>query len=297
MAVDPYFALLGSNRDALQTGGGSSEARDLYLKQAYRDLLGREADPAGLSFWAQDKNFNEAMKDNTLIDNFLGAGMQPQMYGDLPWDQAYTRQKGIGDRAAMFDGYQERAQAATQGINNMPYVFSEYGSVPNDPAASQAMFYAQDQNDYLASLSPVMRGILGVGEATDATAAKDGAKPADGAATSAGTGIIGSALGTAVPGAKNAAANTQGTIGAVGPDGTRPPYEPPSDWQEYSFYNLADASAGSDSAEPMTFYRNAKDDQFYLPDGRKISRAEAMWKPVEFNGQNWIARPGPNQMR
>lgn len=47
-----------------------------------------------------------------------------------------------GNGAENWDSFRKQAQAATQGTNQMPFVFSDYGAIPADNKAANALFFS-----------------------------------------------------------------------------------------------------------------------------------------------------------
>ncbi|ALN73543.1 hypothetical protein [Aureimonas sp. AU20] len=83
-----------------------------------------------------------------------------------------------GNGADNWDSYRKQAQAATQGINQMPFVFSDYGSIPTDDKAANALLYAGSAT--APAVNPLLAGITSaaqLGQAMDPTALLLGSGP------------------------------------------------------------------------------------------------------------------------
>jgi len=58
-----------------------------------------------------------------------------------------------------WDAYIQSARQATEGMNQMPFVFSDYGNVPIDNTAATSMFYPQGSATGAAQSNPLLAGI------------------------------------------------------------------------------------------------------------------------------------------
>lgn len=69
-----------------------------------------------------------------------------------------------GNDARSWDAYMKAGRTATEGMNQMPGVFSDYGSIPTDDAAAQKMFYPASNGgtsaNGMASGGPLMASAL-----------------------------------------------------------------------------------------------------------------------------------------
>jgi len=61
-----------------------------------------------------------------------------------------------GTDAASWDAYMQSARQATEGMNQMPFVYDDYGSVPIDNAAANALFYPQGSATTAAASNPLL---------------------------------------------------------------------------------------------------------------------------------------------
>jgi hypothetical protein len=65
-----------------------------------------------------------------------------------------------GNGAENWDSFRKQAQAATQGINQMPFVFSDYGAIPADNKAANALFFSAP------AINPLLSGITSAAQGT-----------------------------------------------------------------------------------------------------------------------------------
>jgi hypothetical protein len=72
--------------------------------------------------------------------NTMPAPTQPQQQPTQPAPVAPTG-NFYGNTPDAWSNYLQQARAQTEGLNRMPYVFSDYGSIPTDPTAANALFY------------------------------------------------------------------------------------------------------------------------------------------------------------
>lgn len=181
----------------MQAGGGQSPfvqgaplygtSPDDFLKRTYQAYLGRHPDPAGQQFYADKmqggttpSNVLDSVRNSPeaqirgLYKDFLGREPDPEgltYYGaqfDTLGPQAIRnsiQQSQEGRDYSLGDGFRDQARAATQGINNMPYIFSDYGGMASGSSRSpltglQALFGENAGQDTINSLQGLLGGIF-----------------------------------------------------------------------------------------------------------------------------------------
>lgn len=128
-----YQTYLGRSPDAAggawwhqQLAGGmtpqQAEARiadspEAQIAGSYQSILGRAPDPAGMRHY---------------MDGYDTMGAHGVRQGMLRSPEYQTRM--LGD----WDVYRDAARQASAGVNNMPYVFSDYGSPATSPNPNMA---------------------------------------------------------------------------------------------------------------------------------------------------------------
>lgn len=140
-----------SNSDYVGYVLGSDDARKAYVGQQYQSLLGRAPTEAEMSQWSTPNGFSSATStDRSFMDNLVGPGITANPAGSMPWD-----------KTAAWDQYRAKAQAAQQGVNRMPGIFSDYGAIPTDAAARNALFYmAPEEATKAAAANPLLSGVI-----------------------------------------------------------------------------------------------------------------------------------------
>ena len=58
-----------------------------------------------------------------------------------------------------WDAYMQSARQATEGMNQMPFVYSDYGSIPIDDKAVNALFYPQGSATMAAASNPLLAAV------------------------------------------------------------------------------------------------------------------------------------------
>ena len=146
----------------------------LFIRQLYRDLLGREADPDGLAFWRgalgdgriERADMVRTMLDASEVENgagallrlFLGAFGRPVDDPALAyWLDEWKAGVGLTDIAGRFvqsDAFQQRYGAA----DDAAFVASLYQNVLGRPADAQGAAFWQAQLSAGASRGEVLLG-------------------------------------------------------------------------------------------------------------------------------------------
>lgn len=118
------------------------------INALYRQLFGRDAEPAGQDFWqkqtayAPSSNMRQAM-----LDSAQGT------------DATYAGNHGTSERD--WAAYRKRAEQQTAGLNNMPGVFSDYGALAGaTPEQAQGMMY--HDKDSLQRQLDAFKSLFGV---------------------------------------------------------------------------------------------------------------------------------------
>lgn len=102
------------------------------LNALYQYLFGRPVEPAGQEYWSGIAP--------GIVQQYGMDGLKQRMIDSAhPSDKARNAMLGLE-----WDNYMANAAAADAGINAMPYVFSDYGSLnPATPDANWAKLYKQ----------------------------------------------------------------------------------------------------------------------------------------------------------
>lgn len=149
-----------------------------WVTHAYQKFLGQPApDQGSYDYWLGQMNEGltpyELLRQfasgpegmvNTLHQQYFGRSPDPGNwagYLQINQDQGpdAVRTAMAASPASMDyrlgDGYREAARADVAGINNMPFVYSNFANMPGDPSASMNILYPQGAGGQL------IQGLLG----------------------------------------------------------------------------------------------------------------------------------------
>lgn len=102
------------------------------IVQLYRQLFGRDPDPQGYQYW--NGRAAELGTGNPLRQHMIGSA--------APIDATYYGNRNTSE--ADWADYRQRAAQQDAGINNMPFVVSDYGAYAGKtPEEAMALLYRQ----------------------------------------------------------------------------------------------------------------------------------------------------------